>query len=325
MEQRVASAICEKFRHRGQHSAALLVLNSRRVSFMKWRTAFNMPPFRMPVRANRTGVSDASGKIAGHVFLFRGLAGLVFSRGMDQLNDRFSQVGITSSVNSFLICSTIAETAIRIYRRDPSPITIIGHSAGGSCALRFAELLRAASIPVSLLVTIDPTRLDKIFDYKLPLNVERYINIYQPNNILGGRDVVPEQGFLGRYASFNLSDHEEIHHINIDKLESVHEQLVTKVKQLPFTPRNDQGEDVPIRCNVPADTSIELWDTGRAVFAEAGETLERLAETYKVPVWSLAQINQLPSGVPLDKDQRLVVPRHLIPLASPRRGEELRN
>jgi|SRR5208282_1494280 len=273
-----------------------------------------------------TGISNASSKIAGHVFLFRGVAGLVFGRGMDQLNDRLSQAGVTASINAFLTCGTVAETAIRNYRQDPSPIILIGHSAGGSCALKFAEILHAASIPVSLLVTIDPTRFDKIFDYKLPLNVERYINIYQSNNILGGRDVLPEQGFRGHYASFDLSDHKEINHINIDKIESIHEQLVTKIRQLPSTPTNDQGEEVPIRCDVPADASIELWDSGMPVFAHAGETLEQLAATYKVPVWSLAQLNQVPAGMALDRDQRIVVPRHLIPLASPGRARRaLRN
>ena len=53
----------------------------------------------------------------------------------------------------------------------------------------------------------------------MPLNVERYINIFLSDSILGGGDVVAEQGYRGHYASFDLKEHEEITHINIDKIE----------------------------------------------------------------------------------------------------------
>ena len=69
-----------------------------------------------------------------------------------------------------------------LYRRDPQRITLIGHSAGGDAAIVFAEYLNVADIPVSLLVTYDPTR----FAHSVPPNVERYVNLYQSSNILGG-------------------------------------------------------------------------------------------------------------------------------------------
>lgn len=268
---------------------------------------FTLPP------ASAVG---ASSNMAGNVFLFRGVAGFVFSRGMDQLAERLNRVGVAADVNAFVACNTVAETAIQMYRRNPSPIVLVGHSAGASCVLKFAEMLSTANIPVNLLVTLDPTRFDRLFDYKLPLNVERYINVYQSKNILGGRDVSVEQGFQGHYASFDLSDHREINHINIDKLETVYEQLVVKIQQLPTTPWRTQGNHVPIHFDVPADASIELWDSGMPVLARAGETLEALAATYKVPIWSLTQINQVPADAALAQGQRLVVPRHLIPLVA---------
>src|SRR5262249_57215953 len=86
----------------------------------------------------------------------------------------------------------IASQAISVSRRDPEPITIIGHSLGGDAAVKFAERLDAAGIPVSLLVTYDPTR----FTHNVPPNVERYVNLYQSSNILGGGgDVVQGRGF----------------------------------------------------------------------------------------------------------------------------------
>ncbi len=174
----------------------------------------------------------------GRAYLFRGIAGLIYSRGMDRLADRINRAGIKATVDTYLIWRVIADEAVREYRRDPEPITIIGHSAGGDSAMAFAEVLNAADIPVSLLVTYDPTRIAD----SVPPNVERYINIFQSRSIMGGGDIVQGRGFHGNYASYNLSQHSEIVHINIEKAERLHEQLVTKIAELSATPANGEGE-----------------------------------------------------------------------------------
>lgn len=246
----------------------------------------------------------------GRAYLFRGALGHIFSRGMDRLADSIEQSGVTASVNDFTFCTFIAEQAIRDYRQDPAPITIIGHSIGGFCGLKFAEMLQAKNIPISLLVTIDPAHINP----KVPLNVERYINIFLRHDILGGGDVVPEKDFQGHYASFDLSKHEDIIHINIDKIDTIDRQLVAKIRQLAATPAKVEGEGVPLRYVVPADAAIELWDSGMPVFVRSGDTLETLAAYYHVPLWSLAQINHISENTPLAASQRIVVPRHLVPL-----------
>jgi len=248
----------------------------------------------------------------GRAYLFRGALGPIFSRGIDRLTERIEQAGITASVNEFTICRLIAAIAIREYRQDPAPITLIGHSMGGFCALKFAEILQAEDIPVSLVVTIDPAHVSPT----VPLNVERYINIFLSDSVLGGGDVVPTQGYQGQYASFDLSKHEEVTHINIEKMDSVHEQLVTKIVQLATTPAKAEGEAVPLRYVVPPDTAIELWDSGMPVLARSGETLQTIAAFHHVPLWSLTQINQTSDSVPLVRGQRVIVPRHLVPLAA---------
>jgi len=248
----------------------------------------------------------------GRAYLFRGIAGLIYSRGMDRLAERINRTGVTASVNTYLMWRVICEEAIRDYRRDPEPITIIGHSAGGDSAMAFAEVLNAANIPVSLVVTYDPTR---IADSVAP-NVERYINIFQSRNMLGGGDVVQGRGFHGNYASYNLSWHSEIIHINIEKAERLQEQLVTKVAELSATPPSGEGEAVPVRFNVPGSAPIELWDSGVAVSAHAGDTLQSLAVTYHVPVWALDQINKMSIHTSLTEGERVIIPRHLVPLPS---------
>ena len=263
------------------------------------------PPARPPERE----IAEPRGR----AYLFRGVAGLIYSRGMDGLTDRIRHAGVAASVQTYLLWRAAADQAIQDYRRDPAPIVLIGHSMGGDSALAFAQRLNNENIPVSLLVTYDPTRIAD----DVPPNVERYINIFQSSNIMGGGNVVQASRFHGHYASFNLKDHSEIVHINIEKAERIQEQLVRKIAELSATPAASQGEAVPLHLEVPADTAIELWDSGLPVQAHAGDTLKSLAATYHVPLWSLAEINTVSVRVPLSEGQRVIVPRHLVPMSVP--------
>jgi LysM domain len=243
------------------------------------------------------------------VYLFRGALGPIFSRGMDRMTKRLEEAGIRADVYEFTICRLIADQAIRDFRDNPAPIALIGHSMGGLCALTFAGILKSENIPVSLVVTIDPAHASP----KVPLNVERYINIFLSDSVLGGGDVVAEPGYQGHYASFDLKEHEEVTHINIDKMDSIHEQLVTAIAQLATTPLPTKGEAVPLRYVVPPNASLELWDSGTQQLARSGDTLQRLAALNHVPLWSLTQVNQYSESAPLSVGQRVFVPRRLGP------------
>ena len=260
--------------------------------------------------------ASAATEPRGRAYLFRGFAGWVFSRGIDQLAERIGQTGYTTIVNEAAMCPSVAEEAIGDYRKDPAPITIFGHSVGAACALALAQMLKAENIPVRLLVTTDPAKIAQ----DVPLNVERYINIFQSDSMLGGRDVRPAPGFQGHYASFDLVEHKEITHINMEKDDSIHDQLVSKIRQLAATPANGEGEAVQLRYVVPADSAIELWDSGMPVFAHPGDTLQTLATLYRLPLWSLSQINRLPENKPLTAGQRVIVPRHLLAFDGPNNG-----
>jgi LysM repeat protein len=175
--------------------------------------------------------------------------------------------------------------------------------------LTFADILQSENIPVSLVVTIDPAHASP----NVPLNVERFINIFLSNSVLGGGDVVAEHGYQGHYASFDLKEHEEVTHINIDKMDSIHEQLVNVIAQLAMTPLITTDKAVPLRFVVPSDAPLELWDSGTQRFARSGDTLPRLAALNHVPLWSITQANQLSDSLPLALGQRIIVPRHLVP------------
>ncbi len=244
-------------------------------------------------------------------YLFRGAMGPFFSRGIDRLTDKIEHAGFTASVDEFTICRFIAAKAIREYRENPAPIVLIGHSMGGYCSVIFADILQDENIPVSLVVTIDPAHVTPT----VPLNVERFINIFLSKSVLGGGDVKPGEGYRGHYASYDLSEHDEVTHINIEKMEKVHAQLVDKILQLAKTPAKTGDEAIPLRYVVPAGAEIELWDSGMPVTARPGDTLQSIAASYHLPLWSLTQMNKGPDNTPLVPGERIIVPRHLAPLA----------
>ena len=243
----------------------------------------------------------------GRVYLFRGALGPIFSLGIDRLREELEDAGITANVYEFTLCQLIAAQAIREYRESPAPIILIGHSMGGFCALKFAEILEAEHIRVSLVVSIDPAHVTP----DVPLNVDRFINIFLSTSVLGGGDVKPKPGYLGQYASFDLSEHDEVTHINIEKMDVVHKQLVSKILQL--TTAKAQGEAVPIRYVVPPEVTVELWDSGMPVFARPGDSLQSIADAYHVPLWSVMQANKGAERALLVPGERVVVPRHLEP------------
>jgi hypothetical protein len=170
--------------------------------------------------------------------------------------------------------------------------------------VHFAEALGAAHVPVSLLITYDPTRAGD----RVPANVHRYINLFQSSNILGGGDLAPGPGFHGHYASYNLKDRSEIIHINLDKFSRIQELLTAKIASMGA---GGEGEAVPLHIVFAATGPIELWDSGTPVSAHAGDTLQSLAVAYHVPAWALAQINQKSESAALTEGERIVVPRYL--------------
>jgi len=247
-------------------------------------------------------------ELRGRAYLFRGALGPIFSRGIDSLTEKLENAGIEANVYEFTICRLIADRAIKEYRENPAPIILIGHSMGGFCAIKFAEILAAEGIRASLVVAIDPAHVTP----DVPLNVDRFINIYLSKDVLGGGDVKPGKGYRGHYASFDLSRHHEVSHINIEKMDALHEQLVEKILQLATA--KGEGDPVPIRYVVPPDMPIELWDSGMPVFARPGDSLQSIAATYHVPLWSITQLNKGPDSTPLVPGERIVVPRRLMPL-----------
>lgn len=256
--------------------------------------------------AEAPATEPSSEQSPARVYLFRGALGLIFSRGMDKLAARIQRTGVTVNVYEFTLCGLIASAAIEEYKQNPFPIILMGHSMGGRCALEFSEKLKDEGIPVDLVVTIDPAHLSP----SVPTNVARFINIFLSKDVLGGGDIQPVSGFAGHYASYDLQNHGELH-INIDKMDVLHQQLAAKVLEVAAAGAKSEGASLPLRFVVPAKADVELWDSGMAVAARSGDTLQSLAAQYRLPVWALAQLNQLAESSPLGAGQRVIVPRHV--------------
>jgi hypothetical protein len=242
------------------------------------------------------------------VYLFRGLGGRRISIEMDRLAALIEQNGTHAEVNDYLMWITVADKVIAKSRHgEPrSEIVAIGHSAGGDAALRFAERLQQSGIAVSLVVTIDPTRLAP----EIPGNVGRFINVYESANFLGGGNPSPAHDFHGAFASIDLKDR-NVSHQDLPKLSDLQTAVAAKVAQLTLAPTSVDPSALPISYAIPHAEPIELWDSGVAIRATAGDTASSVAAKYSVPVWAIAEINRINPSATLTDNQRLVIPHNL--------------
>lgn len=243
------------------------------------------------------------------IYLFRGAMGPIFSTGMDRLSEKLTQAGFSADVYEFTICRFIGNRVISSYKESPAPIVLIGHSMGGLCSVLISEMAAKENVPISLVITIDPAHATD----DVPLNVERFINIFLSDSVLGGGNVVAVPGFRGHYASYDLKESSRVSHINIEKSDDIHRQIIEMVTQLPRIQVQTQGDAVPLRYRVPGDTPVELWDSGVRMLVRRGDTMESIAAANRVPLWSLAQSNSLSENATLTPGQSIIVPRHLTP------------
>ena len=143
-------------------------------------------------------------------------------------------------------------------------------------------MLEAEHIPVSLLVTTEPNRIS----HKVPRNVERYINIFQANSLLGGFNTETVPGFRGHIATFDLAKHSEVSHVNMEKDGAIQEQVMNKILEL------DASSTSPIEAirntwDVPAGPSgLGLDDQAHLVVWSAFDRVLTLIDRVQPDVFS---------------------------------------
>jgi hypothetical protein len=145
----------------------------------------------------------------------------------------------------------------------------------------------------------------------VPGNVERFLNLYQSNNLLGGGSSERAANFRGHFANVNLRERDGMGHVTIDKSRALHDAIIPKFVQAAASGMPPNDDPVPISYVMPKDAPLELWDSGITIRAENGDTAETLAAKYGVPVWSVRSINSLAEDTQISPGQNIVIPRYL--------------
>ena len=163
-----------------------------------------------PASANDT-------KLAGHIFLLRGLAN-VFSTGLDVLNGQLVRLGYNSTVHSYLDYESLAEAAAKLERSGQGPIIIIGHSLGADNAMLMASAMNKRKARVALLVLFGP-------DYAMtvPANVARVINYH------GSGAAAHGSGKINNISFVNVAG---VNHFNVEKIERYHANVISSIQSL---------------------------------------------------------------------------------------------
>jgi hypothetical protein len=256
------------------------------------------------------------------VFVLRGMMGAMFSTGMDDLAGELNARGMRASVHE-REWEPVADLAIAEYKaaQGKMKIMLAGHSDGADGILAMSYRLQQLGIPVALAVTFDPTRM---LSKPVPANVERYINLYQSSNLLGGGSARRVADFHGHFANVNLRERYDIGHVTIDKARVLHEAIIPKFVQVATFGSAPSDDAVPIDYVVPKDAGIEIWDSGIAINVGNGDTVETLATRYGVSAWGIRRVNTLADDARLTTGQRLIVPRKIVlPAPAPQIGGPL--
>lgn len=166
---------------------------------------------------------QASG--ATRVYLFLGLGNL-FSTGIDVLAEKLARRNIWARAANHVSADSFADDAIQAYRAKPGPIVLIGHSLGGDATVEVAAKLKAAGVPVALLISYGPANSQSV-----PSNVARAINYYQSNSVWNAT-FRPGPGFKGSLRNVDLAKDPDIDHLTIEKNDKLHAAAIAAIQSL---------------------------------------------------------------------------------------------
>jgi len=141
------------------------------------------------------------------VYLLRGLGGRIFTMALDDLATRLKERNICAMVRDFGDYPELTKDAEAKYKSgEIQTVIIVGQSLGGGMATRMAKSLNGSGVPVSLLLTVEPT-----FVLDVAANVSTAINLYLPNGL--GRRLEPAANFHGRLFNLDQKNVWAIEHI----------------------------------------------------------------------------------------------------------------
>ncbi|NMJ41193.1 hypothetical protein GWK16_08075 [Roseomonas sp. JC162] len=175
-----------------------------------------------------TRLAPLAGPAKGRVILLRGLANM-FSTGLNTMTAELRQANYDASVHNHVEGRRLVEETVAAVNAGtlPRPLVLIGHSFGADEVLRMGGMLGAATVPVDLVVTFDPTVVGTA-----PPGPKRVVNFYQERDPLSRR-VEPAPGFDGVIEN-RLVEGES--HLSIEKAQRLHVEVLTMIEGIRPAP-----------------------------------------------------------------------------------------
>ena len=208
------------------------------------------------------------------VFLFRGLAGLIYSTGMDKLAEKLNDGGNEATVHSWLERRSIEQDLkIRMSKGEFSEgVAAVGHSLGGNSANFLADNLSDEGFPLTYVATIDPTE---------PRDNPKET---QADNFRSGDNRAETvEGATDFYRP-------SLRHTQIDKDKQVHARIIAKIDELDgqvgvgVTKSPDSDSDLSNILSGDGSNAVlvDLFSralSGKSGSSERNDILAMLAET----------------------------------------------
>ena len=171
----------------------------------------------------------AAAKPEVRVYLMRGFADV--STGLDELADKLKSRKIHAEITTYLAESDVAARALHDYKANPgSKVVLIGHSLGANAAIHVAKSLQAEKVPVALIVVFSPAAANDV-----PGNVGKAVNYFQSDGIWNN-PYSRGAGFHGTLRNVDLAKETQLHHLNLEKVPSLHAATIRDITGLASSP-----------------------------------------------------------------------------------------
>jgi pimeloyl-ACP methyl ester carboxylesterase len=172
--------------------------------------------------ATGLGTPAAEADPSVRVFAIRGVAGMLFSRGMNTLCDELAEfASVTCTVADFTEVTAI-ESEARAASAAGAHVVLVGHSMGADAAIEIATEIGG---PVAVVAAIDPPRFSV---RPVPDNVAVVLNYYQRIDFFGRGEVSTVAGFKGRVTRIERDEP----HIMIDRDPEIHAAIIAEIVNL---------------------------------------------------------------------------------------------
>lgn len=201
----------------------------RRLVVSRWGLAFAVAMSIWAVSADRAQARDA--RPGHHIYCIRGFLN-VLSLGMDEICDRLSKMGYSTSTHNHAMWSSLAAEAADNYKAGRKrTIILLGHSYGADAVASITQQLGTVGVPVKLAV-----ELDCLWETTASGNVDRFINMYIPGS---GKRVSRGANFKGSLQNIDVSK-SRVGHLTIHTDAAIQARVIQYVRQATARPAPQQ-------------------------------------------------------------------------------------